>query len=356
MKPKLVKTSFDVIRIERNDHLVVSVSERDFWRNIGVVFENVRILPLFSIFMKPYSFRFLILLFTLCLFSIGGCGKKEPTVLMLYCSTIHMPVAIELATTYRKAYGIYVQCLPIDKYQRLSLDPPVLSQEEIEKLKKEKILDEIPPAPNPVQEERLQKWVENSISRDFAQFLMDNLHGDIYLCDSADDKERLTENGIAIQGNVVAYLLPVMIVPPGNPNTLYSIADVLDSGYKLGIVHLETNGIGFETDRLMKLVDPQVLEKHNDSENLVVFDSQLEMLHAFENEEIDAAICWKQAADRFGASAMIIRFDRSDYAATEFTALTLSTDSHFNESELFGKFLKSEIGQKILEKHGYTVR
>ena len=305
--------------------------------------------------MKPYFFRSWILLFMLYLVSIGGCGKKEPTVLILYCSTIHMPVAIEFAGNYRKTYGIYVQCLPIDKYEGLSNDPPILTPEEIEKLIKEKKLEEMPDAPNPVQEERLKKWVENSASKDFALFLMDNRHGDIYLCDSIYDKERLTESGVAVQGNVVAYLLPAMLVPQGNPNSLFSIADVLDSGRKLGIVHPESSGIGFETDRLMKL-HPELLEKYKESGNIVVYDSQLMLLHAFEQGEIDAAVCWDQAGNRLGSGATIVRFDRADYAATEFTALSLSTGSHFNESELFGKFLKSDVGKKVLEKFGYSVR
>lgn len=323
-----------------------------------------RILPIFRVAVCFF------LIFAVAF--VSGCSKKTPPVLTVYCSASHLPAAEELGERFEKVYGVGVVCIPFDviaplksdteptQFEKLLKDIAEQENETEKQLKKRKrktdpiiwekqeiLLDE--------ESQRLKKWVDNARFKDFVQFLFDNRNGDVFLCDSPEDAQRTKDDGFALEQWTIASISPVLLVKKGNPDQIGEVQDVLRTSKTLGIVHKEVAGIGKTTQKILEINHRRDTTLVN-TESLENFESELLLLQAFEQGKVDAAICWQSTAERMKETAEIVPIPRSDFAATPFVFQMLSTGFDYNKTVAFHKFVNSEKGQSILEKHGYTVR
>lgn len=281
---------------------------------------------------KVVSFTFAVGILAICLLH-GGCGKKEPQVVSLFCSATYLPAAEELASRYYSVYGVVVRCVTID-------EPPSAEQGEENATK----------TPSP-----LESWMKDSPNRDFSLYLLDHPRGDMYLCDAEEEARRLQGEGVLVSvPKKIAYLRPVLIVPESNPNGFHSLREVLRSGRPLGVVREDAGGLGRRTQEILEQLRKET-PGISETESLVVFSSPLLLLQAFEKKEVEAAIVWDQMTERLGESVTTIDIGVRNLPATPLCVLTLSFSERTQASQLFGVFAASEEGRKILEKHGYRL-
>lgn len=91
--------------------------------------------------------------------------------------------------------------------------------------------------------------------------------GDVYLCGSPDYIAIGEKKGLLVKGTdkLVAYLVPAMIVPKGNPANIRSLEDLAKEGVKVGIGNPETVCLGlygteiFDKNNLLEKVLPNVV-------------------------------------------------------------------------------------------------
>lgn len=301
-----------------------------------------------------------------------GCGEKIPPVLTVYCSASHLPVAEELGDTFEKVYGVGVVCIPFDSIAPLKSDSEPTHFENLQKeitqhenetekearkrkRKTDKIVWEKQEILLTEENQRLKKWVDNARFKDFVQFLFDNRGGDVFLSDSPADTQRLMDDGFAFEQTPVASIAPVLLVKKGNPEMIAEVQDILRSSKTLGVVHKEVAGIGNITQQILDVNHRRDTTLEN-MEQLESYESELLLLHAFEQGKLDAAICWDFTARRMEHSADILPISRSEFAAVPLVFMMLSTGFDYDKTIAFNKFITSEKGQDILAKHGYTVR
>ena len=280
----------------------------------------------------------------------GGCGKKEPIVFSLYCSSSHFPVAEKLTRTFRQAYGVTIICVPTDDATHAAFDvpeetdpPKIKSRYEIQK--------ETVFASERVR--KLKTWIENAAYKNFGQYLLDNGGGDLYLCDSPDELQRLHDGKIVLKNRPLAYLTPVLLVHT-DKGSFFSVEDVLQSSETLGIVHRDVGGLGRETNRFL-----QTLRQNGSTLNngkTAVYDNETLLLQAFEENQIVAAICWDSTASRRFPDIVPITLPRMEVLAVPLTMCDLVSGSDYQIMDFFSIFLLSEKGQTLFKEFGYKVQ
>lgn len=309
--------------------------------------------------MRRVFRRLILLLGTLVLLGAGGCGKKEPVVVSMFCNSSHLPAAEELARTFSRVYNVGVVCIPIDEDVPLRSDPPrgrrIETSAKTAAGESEKMESDAEPEGSLYFESKIRRWVAESSLRDFSQYLLDHKIGDLYLCDSPEESRLLMDEKLVVRERKVAYLFPVLLTAPGNPHGFYALRDVLESGRSLGILRAEVGGLGRETDRLLQSIEkvyPGIAEKGK----IVEFSSITMLLNALEKGEIEAAISWEHDARRIGNNAERIPITGRNDPAIPLVVLTFSNASNYQRADLFSVFFASERAENVLSESGYRTR
>jgi len=281
----------------------------------------------------------------------GGCGKKTIT-LSLYCSISHLPVAEKLAKTFRQVYGVTVVCIPMDDAASLMISDQDEEDKTSTKIKTfyEIRRDEVYGSERVRQ---LKNWLENTAYKNFAQYLLDNGSGDLYLCDSPVNLQRLKENNYVVKTRPLAYVTPVLMVH-ADKGSFFSVEDVLQSSETLGIVHRDLGGLGCETDRFLQSLrqkDPAL-----SNGKIIAFDNETLMLKAWEEKQIAAAICWDSTAARGFPDIVPLALPRTEILAVPLTMCDLICGSDYEIMDFFSIFASSKKGQALFKEFEYKAR
>ncbi len=268
-----------------------------------------------------------------------GCGKPEPRGITLYCSSSHLPLARQWAETFQKVYGVVVVCLPTDgEIFKLETDDSPSKDPFVRKRNDILDSDDV---------KHLEKWVKNAPYKDFSQYLLDNRVGDLYLCDSPTEVQRLFEDGFALKTREIAFLTPILIVQPDRTETFRSVEDVLKSTGKLGVVEKDVGGLGRESERFLT---PE------NTGRIVVYDDETHLLQAFQDRQIDAAVCWDSTATKMLPQVERISLPRVDTLAMPLTLCELASGADYRIMEMFGIFILSEKGRQACDRFGYKTK
>jgi len=274
----------------------------------------------------------LILIFTV------GCGKK-PVVLSLYCSASHLPVAEELAKTFRLVYGVTVVCIPTDDATHPVFSGPEESASKKTKsryeIQREKVLDSD-------EVRQLKKWIENARYKDFGQYLLDHKFGDLYLCDSPVEVQKLVDGEFAMKTRPLVHVTPVLMVHPEQGTET------------LGIVRREVGGLGRETDRILQNLRDK--DTNLNFSQVTVFDNETLLLKAWEESQIAVAICWDSTAARLFPEIEPVALPRPEVLAVPLTICDLRSGGDYKIMEFFSIFASSEKGRSFFQQSGYKVK
>ena len=177
--------------------------------------------------------------------------------------------------------------------------------------------------------------------------------GDVYLCGSPDYITIGEEKGLLIKGTdrLVAYLVPAIIVPKGNPQGIHSLEDLAKKGTRIGMGNPETVCLG--------LYGVELLDKNNLLEkvlpNVVVFakscsdTATLPVLR-----KVDAILGWGNFQSWNPDKVEWIKIEPDKIPRISYIAIALPV---FVKDRIlaqdFINYVLSEKGRPIFKKWGY---
>jgi molybdate transport system substrate-binding protein len=246
----------------------------------------------------------LLLIGVLLLVALSGCAKVEPKSITAFVGSASKPPMEEASAAFEKETGIKV-------YLNFGGSGTMLSQIELSK------------------------------------------SGDLYIPGSPDYMIKAAKKDVIDTASVkeIAYLIPVIAVPHGNPQNIQSLADLAKPGIQLGIGNPSAVCVGlyaieiFDYNHLLGdigkniVVNAESCEKTATLISLKSVDAVIgwDVFHYWDTEKIDVVYL---GGDQLPRIAYI------PGAVTKYTADKVS-------SQKFLDFLVSPEGQQIFRKWGY---
>jgi molybdenum ABC transporter molybdate-binding protein len=175
-------------------------------------------------------------------------------------------------------------------------------------------------------------------------------NGDAFL--SHDPYMRYAEDaGSLTRFVVVGYVMPVLVVAPGNPKGLKTLDDLAQSGLKVGLPNPEYSTCG----QIMAEVFEQRGIKAKVMENAgnALFRSHGEIATAIQLGQRDAGVMWNGMAHERKGKIEIVPGAVQGAAETRVAVMGLSYSKNAAAVEAFLKFCESK-GQTVFEQYGYV--
>jgi len=240
--------------------------------------------------------------------SLLGCNKKAPgdggTDLTIFCGSANKPAMEEIGAQFEKEKQIKVHMI-------FGGSGTLLSQIELSK------------------------------------------KGEIYLPGSPDYIIIAERKGLVIEksDHIVAYLIPAIITPAGNPAQVLTLSDLSQPGIKVGIGNPKTVCLG--------LYGIEVLEKNNLLEsvmkNVVTFGgscSKTANLAALNN--VDAILGWRVFHFWNPDRMDYVRIAKNQISRISYIPISIPTyTKDIKLSQAFIEYVLSPYGKSVYEKHGY---
>ena len=177
--------------------------------------------------------------------------------------------------------------------------------------------------------------------------------GDIYLPGSHDYMIRALEKGVVDPNTieVVAYLVPAIIVQEGNPKNITSLKDLARPGIRVGIAEPASVCVG---EYAVEILENAGLFEEV-SKNIVVHAESCSKTAALVViGQVDAVIGWR-VFERWNPDRTdVVYMDPRDIQKIAAIPAALSKSSKETDAaRQFLEFLKSEEAQEVLKKYGY---
>jgi molybdate transport system substrate-binding protein len=151
----------------------------------------------------------------------------------------------------------------------------------------------------------------------------------------------------------VAYFVPVIAVPKGNPDQVTTLRDLAEKPLRLGLGDERAVAVGKHAIKLFEKNQIPYAEvvKH------VVYRSGTvnELGVALQMKHIDAAIMWDANARQFTSAVDMIEIPAEQNLVSTIPVVVLTCSQSYNDAQRFVEFVTSSVGQDILKTHLYTV-
>jgi molybdate transport system substrate-binding protein len=176
--------------------------------------------------------------------------------------------------------------------------------------------------------------------------------GDLYIPGSPDYMAMAVRDGMVGENTevIIAYLVPAILVPAGNPGNIHRLSDLGRTGIKVGIGNPEAVCVGLyayeilEFNGLWEEVTPNIAthaKSCSDTATLVALKS------------VDAIIGWRVFSE-WHDTIDVVYLEPEQIPRLAYIPAAVSTYAEDRESAtLFLDFLVSPEGQAIFQQHGY---
>lgn len=179
--------------------------------------------------------------------------------------------------------------------------------------------------------------------------------GDVFMPASHDYMETAASFSLIDEDTcrTMAYLVPAIIVPPGNPAGITCLADLASPGVRIAFPRPESVALG--------LYAVEIIEKSGKSElfrqNIATYlENAAKVANAVALGTVDAAFGWREmVAWEPGKLEMIALAASEIPRVATIRAAVVKTSSQPEIAASFIEFLSSEEGGKIFARHGYMV-
>jgi len=174
--------------------------------------------------------------------------------------------------------------------------------------------------------------------------------GDVYMPGATYYFDIAKEKGITDYEQRVAYHVPVIAVPEGNPAGITSLADLAEPGVKVILGDSKAAAIGklgnkiLEENGIYDAVDNNTIARGATVNELVVYTSM---------KQADASIIWEDLVVN-SEKMEIVEIPREQNIVKIIPIGTLAFSEHRDTARKFVDFVASPEGKAIFEKHGFT--
>ena len=175
--------------------------------------------------------------------------------------------------------------------------------------------------------------------------------GDIYQPGAMHYFDIARESGFIDYEKSVAYHVPVVAVPKGNPANITSLDDLSQPGVRVALGDLRACAIGKLGDR--------ILEKNGIKDavrdNTVVYGTTVNALILYvSGGDVGAAITWEETVLFAPNETEAICVPESENIIQMIPIGTLTFSENKESAEEFVDFVTSDYGKAIYEKYGFT--
>ena len=175
--------------------------------------------------------------------------------------------------------------------------------------------------------------------------------GDVYMPGATMYIEKAKEKGFVDYEQRVAYHIPVIAVPEGNPANITSLNDLTKPGVKVVLGDAKAAACGkiankiLEKNGIFGAVDANVIARSATVNELVVSMCM---------GTADASIIWKASLVRTEKETDIIEIPKEQNIIKVIPIGTLTFSENKDMAKQFVDFVASDEGKAIYEKHGFT--
>lgn len=160
----------------------------------------------------------------------------------------------------------------------------------------------------------------------------------------------LAEKGLLDRYEVMGYLEPIIIVPPGNPKGIESLRDLAQPGLKVGMPDPRYATAGkLALEAFEKLGIAEQVQANMRMEGRSHNDVAVGVKHG----HMDAGLVWNFIA-RFYEGRLERVAPGVEFPETRVTLCLLTTAQDKEAAEKFMEFASTEHAKKLFELHGYT--
>lgn len=178
-----------------------------------------------------------------------------------------------------------------------------------------------------------------------------NKQGDVFVGGSLSDMDVAKQKGFSDKHVEVAYHIPAIAVPKGNPAGITCLADLAKPGVKLILGDEKTNAIGkkgvkiFEKNNLQAEIEKNVVARAATVNEIVtkIGMGQADAGLIFEDNGADAK------------DIEVISIPQEQNAIDKVPVCVLSFSQNVELAQAFVDFTTSEEGKAIFVKHGFKV-
>lgn len=175
--------------------------------------------------------------------------------------------------------------------------------------------------------------------------------GDVFLPGDAFYVTEAEKEGLVADSADVAWFVPAIMVPKGNPRRIAGVADLAKPGIRLGVADERAAALGRITPDIFRAngVAPEDVERNTAVTHVTV----PELAQAVALGHVDAAIVWRPVAMQYPDSADIVDIPRENNVLSPVAAAVLTTASLPEEARQFVEFLAGPMGQEAFRKFHY---
>lgn len=216
-----------------------------------------------------------------------------------------------------------------------------------------------PPLDEVISEFKKARNIRVNVSYGGSGFVLSQIElsrrGDIYLPASPDFMEKAKKKNVVIPETErrIAYLLPVILVPRGNPEDISSLKDLQRSGIRIGIGNPESVCVGlyaveiFEFNKILNGVQKNIIAQ---------FESCEKTASALALGAVDAIIGWDVFEKWHPEKIEAIPLKPEEIPRIAYIPVAVSRFTMNRElAEYFIDFLISDKAKQIFLKHGYEI-
>ncbi|HHY04943.1 MAG TPA: molybdate ABC transporter substrate-binding protein [Thermoanaerobacterales bacterium] len=173
--------------------------------------------------------------------------------------------------------------------------------------------------------------------------------GDVFISGSMDAYEAADKKGLVNPCKQVAYHIPVIAVPKGNPAGIKSLEDLAKPGVRVILGDEEANAIGKAAQRIIKKTGLEDINK-----NVVAKTGTINELvtHLTTTNKVDATIVTIDAI-KGNEKAEMIEIPEDQNSIEIIPVCSLKNASNPEMAEKFVEFIASDEGKAIFDKHGF---
>jgi molybdate transport system substrate-binding protein len=177
--------------------------------------------------------------------------------------------------------------------------------------------------------------------------------GDIFIPGGMPFLAKAKQAGYILEmAGPLAYHVPVIITPKGNPAKISSVVDLAKPGVKLVLPDTKATAIGASA---LKVFNKLGISKEIEKNTLALMETPMKVTAALLMGQGDAGIVEYSDAVKNSAKLEMIMIDPSQNSIDEIPCAVLSFSSQKDAAEAFMEFAKTE-GPAVFAKYGFKTK